>query len=122
MSSPQEKERAVLQALADEYSLHIIIGTIEEAKSATDLSEEYDIPVATAYRRINDLVDDKLLAKERARLTDEGKWYDLYRSTVRSVDVHVDADGIEVETLVNQDLVDRLMTLWGDLRKVKEYV
>ncbi|MFQ5871266.1 MAG: helix-turn-helix domain-containing protein [Candidatus Geothermarchaeales archaeon] len=114
------EEEAVLRALADDYSRQIIVATIQEALSVAELSRKHGIPVATAYRRISRLVEDRLVAKERARLSEEGKWFDLFRSTVREIEVHLDSQGINVATSLNEDMVNRLTRLWGDLRGARE--
>jgi hypothetical protein len=54
-----------VQTLGREYSM-AILGATSEPKSATRLSESLDIPVATCYRRVAELVSVGLLEEWRA--------------------------------------------------------
>jgi len=42
----------ILEALADKYARIILTATIDEPKSVIQLSEEYNIPMSTAYRKL----------------------------------------------------------------------
>jgi len=95
-SSPDESEpdadpEQVLAALGGKYSAEIL-SAAERPVSAQALSEELDVPIATCYRRIEDLVDAGLLTCEGRRLSDEGRRTNVYRRTVDSVVVDF-ADG-----------------------------
>jgi predicted ArsR family transcriptional regulator len=74
----------VLAALGGKYSAEILSAATRPI-SAQDLSEELDVPIATCYRRIEDLVDAGLLTCEGRRLSDEGRRTDVYRRTIDSV-------------------------------------
>ncbi|MDX1745769.1 MAG: helix-turn-helix domain-containing protein, partial [Halobacteriales archaeon] len=50
----------VLHVLGNEYNPEILQAT-NEPRSAQDLSEELDVPIATCYRRIDELTDANLL-------------------------------------------------------------
>ncbi len=106
----------VLQALADEYSRSILLSTIQKAKSAVELSTEKNIPISTAYRRLHELQEAGLVAVERSVITDDGKKFDLYRSTVKSVAISFDLGATEVELIPNEDMVTKFVRLWGYMR------
>ncbi len=106
----------VLKAMADEYSRSILLSTMQKAKSAVELSAEKEIPISTAYRRLHELQETGLVAVERSVITDEGKKFDLYRSTVKSVSVSFNLGATEVEILPNEDMVTKFIRLWGYMR------
>ncbi len=106
----------VLQALADEYSRSILLSTIQKAKSAVELSTEKSIPISTAYRRLHELQEAGLVAVERSVITDDGKKFDLYRSTVKSVAISFNLGATEVELIPNEDMVTKFVRLWGYMR------
>ena len=64
---------AIIRALADEYSRKLILGTLSRARSVEELSQTENIPISTAYRRVNELKEIGLLTVEKTILTDEGK-------------------------------------------------
>ena len=106
----------VLQALADEYSRSILLSTIQKAKSAVELSTEKNIPISTAYRRLHELQEAGLVAVERSVITNDGKKFDLYRSTVKSVAISFNLGATEVELIPNEDMVTKFVRLWGYMR------
>ncbi len=107
---------ALLKALADEYSIKILLKTIDEARSVEELSETEHIPISTAYRRVNEMKDVGLLTIEKAILTGEGKKFELYRSVFKAV--HLDLNGGEViiDADLNEDAAMRLTRLWATIR------
>jgi len=106
----------VLKALADEYSRSIILSTIQNSRSAVELSVEKSIPISTAYRRLHELQEAGLVAVERSVVTEDGKRFDLYRSTVKSVGISFHLGSIEIELIPNEDMVARFVRLWGYMR------
>lgn len=106
----------VLKALADEYSRSILLSTMQKAKSAVELSTEKNIPISTAYRRLHELQEAGLVAIERIIITEDGKKFDLYRSTVRSVSVSFNPGATEIELVPNEDMVAKFARLWGYMR------
>ena len=109
-------KRRVLQALADEYSQTILISTIEKPMSAVELSIKHDIPISTAYRRVHELQEVGLIVVERCVITDDGKKYDVYRSTVKGVKVNLGLGSATVELEPNEDTVGKFMKLWSYMR------
>jgi len=106
----------VLKALADEYSRTILLSTIQKAKSAVELSTEKNIPISTSYRRLHELQEAGLVAIERSTITEDGKKFDLYRSTVKSVSISFNLGATDVELVPNEDMVTKFVRLWGYMR------
>lgn len=76
----------VLAALGNKYAPEILCAT-DTPVTAQTLSREIDIPIATCYRRIDELVDAGLLECEGRELSEEGRRSNIYRRTIDRVDV-----------------------------------
>lgn len=76
-----------LGPLADDYSIRILSATGEEGKTVRELSRELDVPIATCYRRVKELVSASLLRNEEKRLTKEGKRANVLRANVSSIEI-----------------------------------
>ncbi|MFP8954727.1 helix-turn-helix domain-containing protein [Natrialbaceae archaeon A-arb3/5] len=89
MSRPDRTESdstGVLSALGSKYSAEILCAA-GTPKSAQALSEDIEIPIATCYRRIEELVDAGLLTCEGRQLSDEGRRTNIYRRTLDELEV-----------------------------------
>lgn len=88
-TSPQlsqvPNEMIIAQALADKYNMNILAATTHKARSARELAFIFDIPLASCYRKIRELMAAGLLEREGTELTPDGKRYSVYRSTIGSV-------------------------------------
>lgn len=96
--------QTILEALSDDYSRKIINHTIDQPRSVVDLVKECDIPMTTAYRRINDLSDKKLLKVTGSIVTDDGKKYFLYQSKIKAVYVVFGLETLNVQIIENDDM------------------
>nr|WP_254525470.1 helix-turn-helix domain-containing protein [Natrinema caseinilyticum] len=88
--------QAVLAALDDDACRSILEATSEESLTATELSERCEIPMSTAYRKVEMLTEADLVT-EQVRINTSGKHATEYRKNFDDVLVSV-ADGeIEIE-------------------------
>jgi predicted transcriptional regulator len=99
-----ELRKFVLSALSDEYSKKILNYTIEQPRSVIDIVKALDIPMTTAYRRINSLTEQKILKVTGSIVTDDGKKYFLYKSRIKSINVVFGLDSLDVQIVENKDL------------------
>ncbi len=104
--SDEPAKHRILGALADEYSRKILSATIEDPMSALELSKKYEIPITTVYRRIEELVQAGLLAAVKSGRTTDGKWYDLYRSLLRTIGVSFEKGVVRIEVTINENVAD----------------
>ncbi len=112
----QSVKDALIRALADEYSMKIILKTINQAKSVEELSQSENIPISTAYRRVNEMKEVGLLTVEKTILTDEGKKYELYRSAFKTIHLDLNQGEITIDADLNEDVATRLSRLWASMR------
>ena len=103
---------SLLEAFADEPSRTILNSTIPKSKSIEEVAQENNIPVSTAYRRVHHLVDKGLLVVERIMITDGGKRYSLFRSTLQGAKIEVQQSGIQVTCAPNQSVPDFSFQIW----------
>jgi len=95
-----ERKEKLFEILADPYCRAILKSTMNVAKSAMDITFECKIPISTAYRRIQTLVDHKLLDPSGI-ITDDGKRLFLYKSKIRGMTSSFSAGNLEIELIYN---------------------
>jgi len=117
VSEDSAKQR-ILSAMSDEYSRKILTATIEDPMSALELSRKYEIPITTVYRRIEELVEAGLLAAVKSGRTTDGKWYDLYRSLLKRIDVSFEKGDVSIEVIVNEHVADKFTRMWTSIPTV----
>lgn len=115
MSSDVEPA-AVFAVLDDEYSRAILEAARREPMSGKELSEECDMSRATVSRRVNELVDEGFLV-ERTRVDLGGHHESEYESVLDTVIVRLLEEGFDVTVELREDAVDRLSTIWEQMRR-----
>lgn len=109
----------VLDALADDAARRIV-AALSEPKTASDLSEECDIPLSTTYRKLEKLTDASLL-EESTDIRRDGQHTTRYSVSFETVTVSIDeANGrdFDVEfTRPERTRDERLADLWSELRE-----
>lgn len=91
--------QAVLDALGDGDCRAILRAVGSTALTANECSEVCDLPLSTAYRKL-ELLTEAGLVDERLRIRRDGKHANQYRRRVETVSVAVPAEGdvaIELE-------------------------
>jgi predicted transcriptional regulator len=81
--------QGLLDALGGRYSVQILQAA-DEPVSAQQLSDELDVPIATCYRRVEELVEAGLLRTEGRELSEQGRRSTVYRRTVDELTVDFD--------------------------------
>lgn len=76
-----EAIESVLGALGGKYAARILAAA-DRPLSAQTLSETLDVPIATCYRRIDDLEEAGLLVCEGRETSDRGRRTKVYRRTI----------------------------------------
>ena len=110
MSTEAEPE-AVLDLLGDEYARTILRATDGAPKSAAELHEEHAIS-----RRVNRLVEERLVAEHTRIDPDGGHHFHVYETAIDSVVVAL-ADGeFDVRLELRGDAADRFTRMWHQLR------
>ena len=103
----------LIEVLGNKYNTDILSAT-SEPKSAQDLSEELDVPIATCYRRIDELTDAELLELYDRPLSEEHRRVKVYRRNVDQVEIDFQ-DGVTVNITERTEVKNRLDDVWRTL-------
>ena len=103
----------LLQALGNKYSAEILDAT-DEPRSAQELSDELDIPIATCYRRIDELTEHDLLELHDNILSDDRRRIKVYRRSVDAVRVEFD-EALTVDIEERSEVTNTLDEAWRTL-------
>lgn len=91
--------------LGDEYATEILVAT-DDPKSARELSDQLEIPIATCYRRVEALVEADLLTEVSRELSDRGRRTSVYRRTVDDLTVSFENGELTVATTERPPLAE----------------
>ncbi|MES3159994.1 MAG: helix-turn-helix domain-containing protein [Halorubrum sp.] len=109
----------VLDALADDAARRIVV-TLSEPKTASELSEECEIPLSTTYRKLETLVDASLLS-ESTDIRRDGQHTTRYSVAFDELSVAIDDEGDRTLTVEferpERTRDERLADLWSELRE-----
>lgn len=106
----------VEEALTRDPARRILSVCIDEAKPVREISDETGLAQATAYRHVNQLVEDGLLVDARSAMTPEGSRYELYRSRIEEASLTVDREGVTVRWTPLEEVEERIRDMWDHLR------
>ncbi|WP_123537192.1 ArsR/SmtB family transcription factor [Halosimplex salinum] len=103
----------ILQTLGNKYSAEILDAT-DEPQSAQELSDELGIPIATCYRRIDELTEHDLLELHDNILSDDRRRIKVYRRNVDTV--HIDfEESLTVDIEERTEVTNKLDEAWRTL-------
>lgn len=103
----------LLQTLGNKYSAEILDAT-DEPRSAQELSDELGIPIATCYRRIDELTEHDLLELHDNVLSDDRRRIKVYRRNVDAVRVEFD-EALAVDIEERSKVTNALDEAWRTL-------
>ncbi|MFB6281153.1 MAG: helix-turn-helix domain-containing protein [Haloferacaceae archaeon] len=104
----------LVRTLGSKYSAEIL-GATNEPRSAQELSDRLDIPIATCYRRIEELTEAGLLALEDSVLSEERRRVDVYRREVNELVVSFGDSGYSVVVEERSQVKNKLDDAWRAL-------
>jgi predicted ArsR family transcriptional regulator len=104
----------LLQTLGNKYSAEILDAT-DEPRSAQELSDELEIPIATCYRRIDELTEHDLLELHDNILSDDRRRIKVYRRNVDSIRVEFDEEQLSVDIEDRSEVTNKLDEAWRTL-------
>jgi predicted ArsR family transcriptional regulator len=104
----------LLQTLGNKYSAEIL-GATEEPRSAQELSDELEIPIATCYRRIDELTEHGLLELHDDILSDDRRRIKVYRRNVDAIRVEFGEEQLSVDVEERSEVTNKLDEAWRTL-------
>jgi len=104
----QRIKRAVLTALADEEIIKIMNCVIDRSKSFNDIiAENSSISRTTAFRKIKWLLKEGLIIVDKIVLSEDGKKFSLYHSTLKAINAKYEANNVSIEAEPNFDIAKK---------------
>jgi predicted ArsR family transcriptional regulator len=103
----------ILQTLGNKYSAEILDAT-DEPRSAQELSDELEIPIATCYRRIDELTEHDLLELHDNILSDDRRRIKVYRRNVDEICVDFEEE-LAVDVTERSEVTNKLDEAWRTL-------
>ena len=100
-----------LAALGNEYNPEILRAA-SEPRSAQEFSELLDIPIATCYRRIEELTGAGLLELHDRVLSDEHRRTNVYRRQVDEITVRFEGDDYAISVTERPEVKTKLDDVW----------
>lgn len=104
----------LLHTLGNKYSAEILEAT-SEPRSAQELSDELDIPIATCYRRIDELTEHDLLELHDNILSDDRRRIKVYRRNVEAVRIEFGDEELFVDIEERSEVTNTLDEAWRAL-------
>jgi len=114
MSPDPGEEEIVFELLANKYSRTILSLTSIKECSASQLSQELDIPLATVYRKLKLMENTGLLRHVKTIINLSGNEEKFYRCAIREATVHIH-DGLFSVDFKKEDHSDKIIRLWKRL-------
>lgn len=112
-------EETIFELFANRYSRTILsLASIKEC-SASQLSQELDIPLATVYRKLKLMENTGLIKHVKTIINLSGNEEKYYRCAIREVRVHVHNGALSVD-FKKEDQSDKIVRLWKRLAHANE--
>ena len=103
---------AISNLLADKYILHILSATYYQPKTVQQLCLNFDIPIATCYRKIRELEDSLLLNCVDRVVTKEGKRMKRYKSQINSINIFYEKGKVKINLDLAYKDREEIVEVW----------
>lgn len=104
----------ILKALGNDYNPDILCAA-KDPMSAKEFSDYLDVPIATCYRRIEELTDAGLLEHHDRVLTDGQRRTSVYRRKVNIMEIEFNGTSIDIDIQESTPVQNKLDNVWSDL-------
>ncbi len=97
----------VLKILTDDYAIKILVASYDKEKSAIQLSQELEVPIAACYRRIH-LLQNAGFLQVSERINSKGKRIKYYNSLIKKASINIEDNRVLVEIVYKNGVVKKL--------------
>lgn len=104
----------ILEALGNQYSPDILRAAAEP-RSAQELSDELDVPIATCYRRLEELTEVGLLVLHDRVISEERRRTNVYRRGIEEIQITFEGRKLDVSISDRPELKDKLDNVWEQI-------
>ncbi len=96
----------IIKLLTDGYAIKILAATKHDMKSAIELSQELNVPIAACYRRLHALRSMGLVDVVE-KITTRGKKIRYYKSKIKKADIKIENNHLVVEIFMDNGKTKR---------------
>lgn len=108
-------DERVLDVLGREHARTVLEATATP-KSAPALSEEYDIPIATCYRRLHQQTEVGLL-EESVTVDESNSAHKEFKRTVDEISIEFHGEEMVLSLDTSEEATSRIDTIWSKVRR-----
>jgi len=95
-----QRKEEFLKILSDRYARSILEVIMDKPKAVTEITAETSIPISTVYRRVQSLLDMKML-KISGTISEDGKKFFLYKSKFSAFNASLAGNKIQIQAILN---------------------
>lgn len=107
----------VMRVLGRKYNPEILCSA-HEPKTVKEFSERLDIPIATCYRRIDELEEIGLVELHDQQFTDSNRVTNVYRRNVDAIEITFASGSMNIEFEEEAAVQHKLDNIWRDLSEI----
>ena len=100
-----------LAALGNDYNPDIL-RSAHQPHSAQEFSDMLDIPIATCYRRIEELTGAGLLELHDRVLSDEHRRTNVYRREIDEIVINFEGNDLDIQVTERPEVKNKLDDVW----------
>ena len=89
----------ILREITDKITYSIISSTMSSSKTAYEICCEHDLPLSSTYKKIQKLYKAGLISVEQIRFDGKGKKIFYYRSKIKSLEVNLNQQGLQLQLI-----------------------
>lgn len=94
------KKQRIVEIFSDQNTSTILSAIVTKSKSASEISDEIKIPLSTVYRKLHQLVENRMIAISGC-IDTRGRRNYLYKSKIRSLQMAFTNEGLAIQVIAN---------------------
>ena len=92
----------ILKSVGDEDKKNIINAVIDEPRTISEILDSIMIPKTSGYRKINALIDDRILSPQGYTITSDGKRVTKYKAIFDNIRILIEKNKVIVKIHTTQ--------------------
>ncbi|MDY7081848.1 MAG: winged helix-turn-helix domain-containing protein [Halobacteria archaeon] len=106
----------MLGVLGEKYTDIILEACVSEPLSVKEISNEFDVPVTTAYRRVEELEEHNLL-DEKSEVQIDGNHHKTYRTNLDRLLVEMRESGMKIRIRYRDNPEEKLGAFLDEMKQ-----
>ena len=108
INNPNSRDRTInfstLVEIPDKTGCKIIMSVTNISKTASQISQENNLPQSSTYKKIKRLLNLGLITIERVNIDEKGKRVIFYRSKIKSLEINLQAGDVFMKYNTEDDI------------------